>query len=292
MRTPHRRRRRKVRADLFLWFLFLGGLLTSLRAAEPSIDAKDLPRVPATQPADALKTFQVKPGFHLDLVAAEPLVMDPVAMSFDENGRLYVVEMRDYSERREERLGRIRLLEDTDGDGYFDKSTVFAEGLPWPTAVICYDGGVFVGATPDIWYFKDTNNDAVADQKKLVFTGFAQNAAGKQDERLNVQGLFNSFNWTLDNRIHGASGTMGGWVHVPGSTNGISVRGRDFSFDPRNPSDLRAETGGGQHGLSFDNAGRKFVCHNSAHIRLAMYEQHYADRNSGYALPAGLLDIP
>jgi len=263
-----------------------------VHAAEPTVDAKDLPRVPATEPPDALKTFQVKSGFHLDIAAAEPLVMDPVAMSFDENGRLYVVEMRDYSERRDERLGRIRLLEDTDGDGHFDKSTVFAEGLPWPTAVICYDGGVFVGATPDIWYFKDTNDDGIADQKKLIFTGFAQTAAGRQEERLNVQGLLNSFNWTLDNRIHGSSGTMGGFVHVSGSTNGISVRGRDFSFDPRNPSDLRAETGGGQHGLSFDNAGRKFVCHNSSHIRLAMYEQHYADRNSGYALPPGLLDIP
>src|SRR3954467_15772428 len=142
MRTPHRRRRRKVRADLFPWFLFLAGLLTSLRAAEPSVDAKDLPRVSATQPADALKTFQVKPGFHLDLVASEPLVMDPVAMCFDEDGRLFVVEMRDYSERRDERLGRIRLLEDTDGDGHFDKSTVFAHDLPWPTALFCYGGGI------------------------------------------------------------------------------------------------------------------------------------------------------
>ena len=284
---PLRRAPLRIR---FLLFLFIP-LLAQVQGAEPTVDAKDLPRVPATEPPGALKTFKVKPGFHLDIAASEPLVIDPVAMSFDENGRLYVVEMRDYSERRDERLGRIRLLEDTDGDGHFDKSTVFAEGLPWPTAVICYDGGIFVGATPDIWYLKDTNNDGIADQKKLIFTGFAQTAAG-QEERLNVQGLFNSFNWTLDNRIHGASGTMGGFVHIPGSTNGISVRGRDFSFDPRNPSDLRAETGGGQHGLTFDNAGRKFVCHNSSHIRLAMYEQRYADRNSGYVLPPGLLDIP
>src|SRR5262249_58054133 len=103
----------------------------------------------------ALATFKVKPGFRLELTAAEPLVVDPVAMSFDENGRLFVVEMRDYSERRAERLGRIRLLEDTDGDGRFDKSTVFADDLGWPTAVICYQGGVFVGCTPDILYFKD-----------------------------------------------------------------------------------------------------------------------------------------
>jgi putative membrane-bound dehydrogenase-like protein len=202
--------------------------------------------------------------------------------------------MRDYSERRDERLGRIRLLVDTDGDGLFDRSTIFAEGLPWPTAVICYDGGVFVGATPDIWYFKDTNSDGVADERRLIYTGFAEPTPGANlaRERLNVQGLFNSFNWTLDNRIHGASGTMGGFVHQPNSTNGVDVRGRDFSFDPRNPADLRAETGGGQHGLSFDDTGRKFVCHNSSHIRLVMYEQRYAGRNPWYAMPSGLLDIP
>lgn len=277
-----------------LIFIGCASLLQRIAAAEPAIDATQLPRVPPVEPANVLQTFQIKPGFQLDLVAAEPLVVDPIAMSFDENGRLFVVEMRDYSERRDERLGRIRLLIDNDGDGRFDKSTVYADGLPWPTAVICYGGGVFVGCTPDIFYFKDTNGDAVADEKRVVYTGFAQGGRdaiyGK--ERLNVQGLLNSFNWTLDNRIHGASGTMGGFVHRPGSANGIEVRGKDFSFDPRNLDDLRLETGGGQHGLSFDNSGRKFVCHNSSHIRLAMYEQHYASRNPYHIMPPALLDIP
>src|SRR5258706_7987970 len=280
----------------FGWGAFVVWSFTALRltAAEPTVEAKDLPRVAPVEPAQVSGTFQVKAGFHLDLVAAEPLVVDPVAMCFDENGRLFVVEMRDYSERRDERLGRIRLLVDTDGDGRFDKSTVFAEGLPWPTAVFCYGGGVFVGCTPDIWYFKDTNNDGVADEKKVVFTGFAQERGGAVygKERLNVQGLLNSFNWTLDNRIQGASGTVGGFVHPPGSTNGIEMRGKDFSFDPRDLSSLLAETGGGQHGLTFDDTGRKFVCHNSSHIRLVMYEERYAGRNPYYAMPPGLLDIP
>src|SRR5437764_9930701 len=157
-----------------LCITLLTAKLFAIDGAEPQVDPKDLPRVPPVEPAQALGTFQVKPGFHLDLVAAEPLVVDPIAMCFDENGRLFVVEMRDYSERRDERLGRIRLLVDTDGDGHFDKSTVFAENLPWPTALFWYNGGLFVGATPDIWYFKDTNGDGVADEKELVFTGFAQ----------------------------------------------------------------------------------------------------------------------
>src|SRR5260370_38833584 len=123
-------------------------------AAEPEVDPKDLPRIPPVEPDKALATFRIKPGFRLDLVAAEPLVVDPIAMAFDENGRLFVVEMRDYPEQRDAKLGRIRLLEDTDGDGRFDKSTVFADHLPWPPPAICYDGCAFVGATPAILYFQ------------------------------------------------------------------------------------------------------------------------------------------
>src|SRR5207249_11148174 len=118
-----------------------------LIAAEPEGSETDLPRVPPTEPDKALPTFQIKKGFRLELVAAEPLVVDPIAMSFDEDGRLFVVEMRDYPERRNEtpHLGRIRRLEDTDGDGRFDKSTVYVDDLLWPTAVICWNGGVIVG---------------------------------------------------------------------------------------------------------------------------------------------------
>src|SRR5262245_26117883 len=130
-------------------------------AAEPTVSSNDLPRIPAVSPRDALGTFQVKKGFQLELAASEPNVVSPVAMAFDEDGRLFVVEMIDYSERREEtpHLGRIRLLEDRDGDGVFERSTVYADNLPWPTAVFCYGGGILVGATPDILFLKDTNGD-------------------------------------------------------------------------------------------------------------------------------------
>src|SRR5205085_11197462 len=130
-------------------------------AAEPQLKAEDLPRVKPTEPAGALKTFQVRKAFHIELAAAEPLVIDPIAMCFDENGRLFVVEMRDYSERRAEKLGRIRMLQDRDGDGVYEKSTVFLDHLPWPTAVFCCNGGVLVGACPDIIFASDTNGDGV-----------------------------------------------------------------------------------------------------------------------------------
>jgi putative membrane-bound dehydrogenase-like protein len=271
--------------------VILGLLLLIVPAArpapEPTVDASALPRTPAVEPKDVLSTFQVKSGFHLELAACEPLVVDPIAMCFDENGRLFVIEMRDYSERREERLGRIRILEDTDGDGRYDRSTIYAEDLPWPTALFYYNGGLFVGCTPDILWLKDTNGDEKADKREVVYTGFAAGMA-----RLNVQGMLNNFQWGLDNRIHGATGLNGAKVtspRFPGKT--IDLRGRDFSFDPRNLSDFIAESGGGQHGLSFDNEGHKYICHNSDHIRLVMYEDRYANRNPWFNMPPAVVSI-
>lgn len=270
----------------FLAVLSFGGALQA-GAAEPSLAATDLPRVRPTAPDKVLGTFKVKPGFKMELVASEPLVVDPIAMSFDENGRLFVVEMRDYSERRDEHLGRIRLLEDTNGDGRFDKSTVFAEGLAWPTAVICSNGGLFVGSSPDIFFLKDTNGDGASDVRELVFTGF-----GAGVEKLNVQALLNSFTWGLDNRIHGATAGNGGKITSPKNPGGqpLELRGRDFSFDPRT-LDIRSETGGGQYGLSFDDRGRKFVCSNSAHIQTLMYDDSETARNPFYTLPNPLVNI-
>ncbi len=256
-------------------------------APEPPLAAQDMPHIPPTAPDRALGTFQIKPGFRMELVAAEPLVMDPVAIDFDENGRMFVVEMRDYSERRDEHLGRIRFLEDTDGDGRFDKSTIFAEDLAWPTAVICSDGGVFVGATPDILYLKDTNGDGRADVREVVWSGF-----GVGVDRLNVQRLLNSFHWGLDSRIHGANGGNGGLITSPKKPGSkpLDLRSRDFSFDPRT-LDFRAETGGGQHGMCYDNRGRRFVCSNSAHIQILMYDDPESAGNPASALPNPLLNI-
>ncbi len=243
----------------------------------------ELPRIPPHEPADALATFKVHEGFHLEQAAAEPLVASPVAIDFDADGRLYIAEMRDYSEQDKERLGRVRVLEDTDRDGRFDKATILAERLSWPTAIVCYDGGAFVGAAPDIVYLKDTDGDGRADVERVVFTGF---------ERSNVQGLLNSFHWGPDNRIHGATSTSGGHVRradMPGAKP-ISLNGRDFSFDART-LELRPESGGAQHGMCFDDWGRKFVCSNSDHIQMVMFEDRYVARNPSVSAPSSRMSI-
>jgi putative membrane-bound dehydrogenase-like protein len=254
------------------------------QAAEAEEDfSAELPRIPPVAAQQAVDTFVTAAGFHVEQVAAEPLVTDPIAMAFDERGRLYVVEMHDYSEDAEGHLGVVRLLTDTDGDGHFDTSSVFADNLSWPTAVLCYDGGIFVGAAPDIWYCKDIDGDGRADTTNKVFTGFG---------RGNVQGLVNSFAWGLDNRIHGATSSAGGSVRRADDEQAkpISLSGRDFAFDPRT-LELAATSGGGQYGMSFDNWGRKFVCSNSDHIQQVMFEDRYLARNPYLAAPSARVSI-
>ena len=266
----------------------LGLFGLAISAAEPEAAKRDLPRLKPTEPAAALGTFSLKPGFRLELTAAEPLVADPVAMAFDENSRLFVIEMIGYSEHRDDKLGQVRLLEDTDGDGHFDRSTIYARDLAWPTAIACYDGGVFVGVTPDILYLKDTDGDRKADERQVVFTGI-----GDSVNRLNMQSLMNSFRWGLDNRIHGTASGTPGKVRVVGKPElgTVSFVRSDFSFDPRT-LEFRLENGGAQHGMDFDSAGRKFVCSNSHHIQQVMYEQRYAGVNPNFMPQSPLVDIP
>lgn len=234
--------------------------------------AGQLPRIPPKSPDDSLAEFEIVDGFEVQLVAAEPLVVDPVAIDFDASGRAYVVCMRDYSEQTAEQLGEIRLLTDTDADGRFDRLITFATELSWPTAIACYDGGVFVGAAPEILYLKDTDGDGQADVRRVVFRGFARD---------NVQGLLNSFRWGLDNRIHAAVSVSGAEIHKagePDETPAVILRGRDFSFDPRT-LEIEMESGGGQHGMSFDDWGRKYVTSNSNHVQQVVIDDRYLRRN-------------
>jgi len=251
---------------------------------------KELPVVTAKSPADSQAMLEVAEGFRMELVAAEPLVHDPVAVAFDENGRMYVVELPPYNSYVVEGFktkGSIRVLEDTDDDGVYDKSVLFASGLKYPTAIACWDGGVFVGDAPDLLYLRDTTGDGKADQSTVIFTGFGADKAGEAH--------LNSIRWGLDHRLHFSTNLSGGDVkaveQATDKPERVSVRGRGFIFDPRRLGKFELTSGGGQHGLSMDNWGRKFVCSNSVPAQTLMYDDRYVARNPHVEAPAAAVDI-
>ena len=134
-----------------------------------------VPRAAAGGVPDVLKTFEAVDGFTMQLVAEEPRVQSPVAAAFDADGDLYVAEMRDYPYKPKpggKPLGSVRLFHNRDGDGRFEESHVFAEGLLWAAGIAPWKGGVFVTAPPDIWYLKDTDGDGKAHVRQLIYTGF------------------------------------------------------------------------------------------------------------------------
>ncbi len=260
---------------------------------EPPSD-ESFPSFPPKSTTEALATFKIRDGFHLELLAAEPLVMDPVAAAYDEDGQLYVVEMSDYpyTDPKNDKpftentldppLGRVRLLIDRDGDGHFDEGHLFAEKLSWPTGIAVWKGGVFVGATPDLWYFKDTDGDGEADVRQKVFTGF---------RKFNVQAVMNNLTWGLDHQIYGAASGNGGLV-VPADqpdAKPVNVLRRDFRFDPRTKS-LQAISGGARFGNTFDDHGNRFLCNIRNPAEHVVLPSHYLERNPLLPAPPVLHD--
>src|SRR5436309_1352249 len=127
-------------------------------------------------PREEMTTFRVPKGFKVELVASEPQVIDPVAMAFDEQGRIFVAEMPGYPNggiaTGKITSGRVKLLEDKDGDGFYESSTVYLEGLRFPTSVMPYKGGLLVVNAPDLIYCQDTQRTGKADKVRTLYTGF------------------------------------------------------------------------------------------------------------------------
>jgi putative membrane-bound dehydrogenase-like protein len=249
--------------------------------------AAELPRMTLKEPAEAQQALVVRPGFRVELAAAEPLLRSPVAMDFDEDGRLYVAEFPEYNEYADAKphgSGCVRLLESTRGDGVYDRSTLFADGLPRATAVGCWDGGIYVGSSPELLYLKDTDGDGKADVRRVVFTGFGRDVAG--------EGMLNSFRWGLDHRIQLSTGGDGGEVSTVARPEArvLSVRGQGLRFDPRTET-LELTGGGGQYGMSLDDWGRRYVCGNSNPFFLVMYDSRYLARNPYVQAPPAAVDV-
>ncbi|MES2730583.1 MAG: PVC-type heme-binding CxxCH protein [Bacteroidota bacterium] len=156
----------------------------------------------ALSPEESMKHIQVPVDFTLELFAHEPEVMHPIAMTWDERGRMFVLITKDYPNERKPQGGSdyILLCEDTNKDGKADKFTRYAEGLSIPTGLVCYDGGLIVTQAPDMLYIKDTNGDDKADVRKTLFTGF-----GTSDTHAGPSNLHYGF----DNWIWGCVGYAG-----------------------------------------------------------------------------------
>ena len=215
------------------------------------------------------RLFHMVPGYHLELVASEPLVQDPVAIDFDADGRMYVVEMRGFMPNlqgtgEDRPVGRIVVLEDTDGDGRMDKSTVFMDSLVLPRAVKVLEHGVLVAAPPNLWLAHDTNGDLHADTKELIRSDYGGPG--------NPEHLPNGLMWGIDNWIHNAN--YGGQFRI----------GDDGKLLYRKTPDE------GQWGLSQDESGRIYRNSNEDPLRADLVSSHYAMRNPDLPTPRGIYE--
>lgn len=237
------------------------------------------------KPENALATFQLEPGFKIELIAAEPLVSDPVDMEIDEEGRLYIVEMHGYPLDKSG-AGQIKLLSDSDGDGKLDKSVVFADGLTLPFGIMRWKQGVLVADAPDILYLEDSDGDGKADVKKVMLTGFAFSNA-----QMNAGNpLYGLDNWIYLTSESGGTyqiykedfGDLGSDIHYPDVTNSprlaLAGRGRTVRFRPDGHK-LELTSGMTQFGHDFDDWGHHLLGNNSNHIYHEVINASYLMRN-------------
>ena len=233
-------------------------------------------------PGDALKAFQHEPDVRVELVAAEPLVMSPCAMAFDERGRLFVAENRGYPNMANPPQGDIALLEDTDGDGRIDKRTVFADGLTFPNGVMPWRGGLIVTCAPDVLFFKDTDGDGKADERKVLLTGFA--TSGSTQLRVNCPTL------GPDGWIYFAAGLSGGDITSPEHPDRPALKmTADVRWNPQT-GDIENTDGRSQYGMSFDDFGRRFICMNRLPVQHVVLSSKMLARNPHLAFSETVQD--
>jgi len=223
----------------------------------------------ALTPEEELKTFSMPPGYHAQLVAAEPLIESPIIIDFDPDGRLWVLELQaflpDTSGRdTQDPICDVAVLEDTDGNGTMDKRTVFADRLVLPRALKVLDHGVLVGEPPNLWLMKDTNGDLKADTKEAVYKNYGRFIGGVEH---NANGLL----WAMDNVLYTSE-----WNE--------NLRLKDGKFDVM-PSLSR-----GQWQSSQDDAGRVYRNVNDAPLFIDYTPARYFVRNPNVARTRGLYE--
>ncbi len=217
-----------------------------------------LPVPPVLTPEQELATIKVQKGYRVELVASEPMIETPVAMSWDDQGRLYVCEMRGYmndidAKGEDQPIGRISRLEDTDGDGKMDKVTVFADKLLMPRTVMALGDGALVAVPPNLIYFRDTDGDGVADKQEIVSKNYGRE--GGQPEHMS-----NSATWCQDN-----------WIWSAAHPERYRFSAGQFITE--------STRSGGQWGLTQDDWGRRYFNYNSDLLRCDLLPPSLYARN-------------
>jgi putative heme-binding domain-containing protein len=255
--------------DSFLWArsicfrgaLVAGGLLSlSAHAANPF--AENVRTTPWQSPQQELKSFHLPPGFEVQLVAAEPDIMKPMNLAFDEKGRLWVTVTREYPFPVPlDRPGRdaIKILEDTDNDGKADKITTFVDGLNIPIGLYPYKNGVIAWSIPNIWYFQDTDGDGKADRREKLL--------GPLGYERDTHGMNSSFTRGFDGWVYATHGYNN--VTTVTAADGSTVHmqsGNTYRFRP-DGSRIEHHTWGqvNPFGLCFDALGNLYSadCHSA-----------------------------
>jgi len=236
----------------------MGDARDAAGAVQKPPPAKWVRPAPILSPEESLGTFTLPPGFRIELVAAEPLIHEPVALDFGPDGRIWVVEMRSYmpdvdGKGENQPINRVVVLEDTNHDGRMDKSTVYLDGLGLVRTVMVLRDGVLVGDPPNLWFTRDTDGDGKADEKTAIATDFSVR------ERNPEEGA-NALIWGLDN-----------WIG--GSEYGRRWRRQNDQWISR-PVVMR-----GQWGQGMDDYGRMFTNSNEDYIRADLISAHYPARN-------------
>ncbi|MFM7056066.1 MAG: neutral/alkaline non-lysosomal ceramidase N-terminal domain-containing protein [Planctomycetota bacterium] len=256
----------------------LDGIVGAATAAA-SFEASRTNGIPPQTPRQSLRSLRASQGFRVELAAAEPLTESPVAVTFDAKGRVWVAEMADYPQgdpgRPGQPGGRVRCLEDSNADGLLDRSTIFLDGLPFPTGVTVWKDGLLICAAPDILFARDTDGDLRADHVERLFTGFATH---------NFQARVNSLEYGLDGWLYGSCGLFGGEITSTRTGAVISLGQRDFRCNPDTGA-FEPVSGNTQQGRVRNDEGDWFGCNNSVPLMHYPLDESSLRRNPFTAPP-------
>lgn len=240
--------------------------------------------VPPKSPQASLDCLRTHADLKVQLVASEPQIVDPVAIDFGPDGKLWVAEMNDYGRGVYEDFkprGRVRWLRDTTGDGQFDKAVTFVEGLRFPTDVKVQPDGILICDAPDILVARDEDGDGKADSVEKRFTGF---------EVRNAQARVNSLRLGLDNWLYGSCGLFGGRVKHVASGKVVDLSGRDFRISPDGAT-IEPVTGRTQQGRCRNDWGDWFGCTNGSLLLHYPVDDRYHRRNPLLPTPTATLGL-